>query len=83
MGGLRIVLGIVWGIDACFKWQPGLVDNIHSYLTGAPDGQPWAVHQWIGFSINVVHVDPTVFAHLLAAGRPPLPSPLCWASSAT
>lgn len=69
IGWLRIVFGIIWGIDAWFKWQPGFVDNFHSYLTGAQDGQPWAVHHWIGFWINVVHVDPKVFAYLVAAGE--------------
>jgi nitrite reductase (NO-forming) len=69
IGILRIVFGIVWGIDAWFKWQPDFVNNFTSYLTGAQDGQPWAVHHWIGFWVNVVHVDPTVFAYLVAAGE--------------
>jgi thiosulfate dehydrogenase (quinone) large subunit len=69
IGILRIVFGIVWGIDAWFKWQPDFVNNFTSYLSGAQDGQPWPVHHWIGFWINVVHVDPTVFAYLVAAGE--------------
>jgi uncharacterized membrane protein YphA (DoxX/SURF4 family) len=69
IGVLRIVFGIIWGIDAWFKWQPDFVNNFTSYLTGAQDGQPWPVHHWIGFWVNVVHVDPTFFAYLVAAGE--------------
>jgi thiosulfate dehydrogenase (quinone) large subunit len=69
IGILRIVFGIVWGIDAWFKWQPDFVNNFSGYLTSAQDGQPWPVHHWIGFWVNVVHVDPTVFAYLVAVGE--------------
>lgn len=69
IGVLRIIFGIVWGIDAWFKWQPSFRDNFTSYLTGAQDGQPWPIHHWIGFWVNVVHVDPTAFAYLVAVGE--------------
>src|SRR6266702_7464875 len=49
IGLLRILFGIVWGIDAWFKWQPDFVNNFTTYLTGAQDGQPWPIHHWIGF----------------------------------
>lgn len=69
IGMLRIVFGIVWAIDAWFKWQPSFRDNFTSYLTGAQDGQPWPIHHWIGFWVNVVHIDPTAFAYLVAIGE--------------
>jgi uncharacterized membrane protein YphA (DoxX/SURF4 family) len=69
IGILRIVFGIVWGIDAYFKWQPDFINNFTSYLTGAQDSQPWPVHHWIQFWVNVVGVDPTVFAYLVAIGE--------------
>lgn len=40
IGILRIACGVVWGIDARFKWQPGFVDNFVSYLKGAQQGNP-------------------------------------------
>ncbi len=49
--------------------QPGFVNNFRDYLHGAQQDQPWVVHHWIGFRINVVHVDPTLFAYLVAAGE--------------
>src|SRR5262245_36438201 len=69
IGVLRILFGIVWGIDAWFKWQPDFVNNFKDYLTSAQQDQPWPVHHWIGFWVNTVGVDPTVFAYLVAAGE--------------
>ena len=68
-GVLRIVFGVVWGIDAWFKWQPDFVNNFTTYLTGAQEGQPWLVHHWIVFWTNTVGIDPTFFAYLTAAGE--------------
>jgi uncharacterized membrane protein YphA (DoxX/SURF4 family) len=69
IGLLRILFGIVWGIDAWFKWQPGFVNNFKDYLTGAQQGQPWPVHHWIGFWVNTVGVDPKLFAYGVAVGE--------------
>ena len=69
IGLLRILFGIVWGIDAWFKWQPGFVSNFKDYLTSAQQDQPWPVHHWIGFWVNTVGVNPTVFAYLVAVAE--------------
>ena len=69
IGVLRIVFGIVWAIDAWFKWQPGFISDFSTYLSGAQQDQPTWVHHWIGFWINVVGVDPSVFAYLVAIGE--------------
>jgi len=69
IGLLRILFGIVWGIDAWFKWQPDFVNNFTTYLTGAQDGQPWPIHHWIGFWVNTVGIDPTFFAYATAVGE--------------
>jgi len=69
MGILRIVFGLVWAIDAWFKWQPDFINNFSSYLTGPLSGQPGWVQAWINFWINVIKVDPHVFAHLTAVGE--------------
>ncbi len=69
IGILRIAFGLVWAIDAWFKWQPDFINNFSSYLTGSLDGQPGWVQAWINFWINVVKVDPHVFAHLVAIGE--------------
>jgi len=69
IGLLRILFGIVWGIDAWFKWQPDFVNNFTTYLTGAQDGQPWPIHHWIVFWTNTVGIDPTFFAYATAVGE--------------
>ena len=69
IAGLRIVFGVVWLVDAWFKWQPDFIGHFSSYLTGSLDGQPAWVQAWINFWINVVKVDPHVFAHLVAIGE--------------
>jgi len=35
IGLLRIAFGLVWAIDAWFKWQPAFINNFTNYLTGA------------------------------------------------
>ena len=69
IGLLRIVFGVVWGIDAWFKWQPGFINGFSDYLSGAQADQPTWVHHWIGFWINAVGIDPTLFAYLVAIGE--------------
>lgn len=61
----------MWAIDAWFKWQPDFINTFTDYLTGSQQaaGQPAWVQSWIGFWINVVNVDPHVFAHLVAIGE--------------
>lgn len=69
IGVLRIVFGLVWAVDAWFKWQPDFINNFTDYLTGAQADQPLLVHHWIGFWINTINVDPTAFAYLVAIGE--------------
>jgi len=68
-GVVRILFGVVWAIDAQFKWRPDFLNNFVSYLTGAQQGQPAAVQAWISLWINAVNVDPVVFAHVVAIGE--------------
>jgi uncharacterized membrane protein YphA (DoxX/SURF4 family) len=69
IGALRIVFGVVWAVDAWFKWQPGFVDNLVSYITGNLAGQPPEVRAWIHFWHHIVGVDPRLFAYVVAVGE--------------
>src|SRR6266568_1985617 len=69
MGILRIAFGLIWAVDAWFKWQPDFIHNFESYLSGTLDGQPAIVQAWINFWIRVVNVNPHVFAYLVAIGE--------------
>lgn len=69
IGILRIVFGLIWGVDAWFKWQPDFINHFSDYLSGPLDGQPAWVQSWINFWFNIVKIDPHVFAHLVAIGE--------------
>ncbi len=63
---LRILFGVVWAIDASFKWQSAFVNAFAGYLAGALKGQPPAAHAWIEFWLGIIRVNPTLFARLIA-----------------
>lgn len=67
VGVLRMGFGLIWSIDAWFKWQPGFVDNLAGYLKA--DGQPPAVAAWITFWLHVVRANPHLFAYLQAGAE--------------
>ena len=69
LGILRIAFGLVWAIDAQFKWQPAFQTGFVKYLTGGLDGQPALVKAWIGFWIDIVKVNPHVFALIVAVSE--------------
>ncbi|MDE1944438.1 MAG: DoxX family protein [Patescibacteria group bacterium] len=66
---LRIVFGLVWAIDAYFKWQPAFLNNFTSYLTDGAAGQGALVQAWINLWIHGVSVDPHFFAIVVALGE--------------
>ncbi len=69
IGVMRILFGLVWLIDAQFKWRPAFIDGLVSYLTGALPGQPVLVQDWIHFWMQIVKIDPTLFAYFVATAE--------------
>ncbi len=69
IGIVRILFGLIWLIDAQFKWRPAFVDGLVSYLSGALPGQPEAVQTWIHFWMQIVKIDPTMFAYFVASAE--------------
>ncbi|HQU08161.1 MAG: hypothetical protein B7W98_00020 [Parcubacteria group bacterium 20-58-5] len=63
---LRIVFGLVWAIDAYFKWQPAFLNNFTSYLTMGAQGQSALVQAWIHLWVYGVSVDPHLFGIIVA-----------------
>lgn len=43
---LRVTFGIVWLVDAFFKWQPGFRDGFGAMIQGTMNGQPGIVKPW-------------------------------------
>lgn len=65
-GIARILFGLVWAVDAFFKWQPDFYTKFASYISGAAEGQaPWVV-SWLHFWLNLVAPAPATFGILVA-----------------
>ncbi|HLI50514.1 MAG TPA: hypothetical protein VKU87_01880, partial [Thermomicrobiaceae bacterium] len=56
---LRVAFGIVWAIDASFKWHAAFSSHFVGYLQNASQGQPSWLHWWFNFWINVVSPNPS------------------------
>ena len=64
---LRIAFGVVWAIAAWLKWQPGFINSFSDTVTGAKDGQPPLIANWITFWGNIVATNPHFYAYLVAS----------------
>jgi len=65
----RISFGLVWAIDAYFKWQPAFADHFVSYLQETYDGQPALIQSWLDLWIKLVSINPHLFARIVALGE--------------
>lgn len=62
----RVAFGIIWAIDAQFKWQPAFRAEYLGILQDAAQDQPKWLVPWFSFWINFVSLGPAVFATLTA-----------------
>jgi uncharacterized membrane protein YphA (DoxX/SURF4 family) len=62
---LRIVFGVIWGIDAAFKWQPAFRAGFLDQIKGAAAGQPSWLNGWFNFWIHLLSHNPNLFAWLV------------------
>jgi uncharacterized membrane protein YphA (DoxX/SURF4 family) len=62
--GLRIGFGLVWAIDAAFKWQPGFRQGFMGMVMEEGKGQPGWMHGWFHFWVNLQHPHAQFFAYL-------------------
>lgn len=63
---LRIAFGIVWVINAYFKWQPGFISNFSGSIKEAIIGQPGIIQVWINTWANIVSFNAQYFAIMTA-----------------
>lgn len=61
-GAIRAAFGLVWAIDAFFKWQPDFFNNYLSYITGIVTGQPQWLMPWFNLWVKLITPDPNLFA---------------------
>lgn len=66
LGAPRIRFGLVRAVDASFKWQPSVHDNLDAYLEEGAAGQPAAARAWVHSWVAVVGVQPHSYATLSA-----------------
>jgi thiosulfate dehydrogenase (quinone) large subunit len=46
---LRVLFGVVWLVDAFFKWQPGFRDSFAAMIQGMVSSQPGIIRPWFQF----------------------------------
>jgi len=63
---LRIVFGLVWAVDAVFKWQPAFINSLMDNVTSAAQGQPAWLVPWFNWWQHLLAIDPTFFAYSVA-----------------
>ncbi len=63
---LRIAFGLIWAIDAAFKWMPGFQSGYMSMLMSEAQGQPSWLRPWFDFWINLQHPRADLFIYLSA-----------------
>ncbi|WP_139061425.1 DoxX family protein [Sulfobacillus thermosulfidooxidans] len=66
VGGLRIVFGVFWLIDARLKWSPAFFHEYVGLLKAAAVGQPPWLQPWFHGWIALVSPHPDVWAVLTA-----------------
>jgi uncharacterized membrane protein YphA (DoxX/SURF4 family) len=63
---MEILFGLVWAIDASFKFQASFVSQFSSFITGAAEGQPAWLAGWFTLWSNITASNPALFAHGIA-----------------
>jgi nitrite reductase (NO-forming) len=63
---VRILFGLIWALDAYFKWQPSFVHHLQDVISGGAQGQPSFLAPWFDFAKGVVGLNPTIWAYGIA-----------------
>ncbi len=62
---MRIIFGVVWGIDGALKFQPGMSGTFVQLLQSAGQNQPSWMMPWFNFWAGYVAQDPNFFVLLI------------------
>ncbi len=62
---VRLLFGVIFGIDAALKWLPGYRDTFLIQLKSVAVGQPSWLHGWFQFWISLQSSAPAAFATLV------------------
>ena len=58
---MRMIVGLVWGIDGALKFQPGVANSIVGMIANAGAGQPAWLAPWFSFWNQMVATNPSLF----------------------
>jgi nitrite reductase (NO-forming) len=61
-GAVRTAFGLIWAIDAYFKFQPGFLTDYMSIIKDAAAGQPAWLTPWFNFWVSTISLNPSFFA---------------------
>lgn len=59
---LRIAFGVIWAIDAAFKWTPSFQSSYLAQVKAAASGQPHWIAWLFHTAESVIQIDPHAFA---------------------
>ncbi|MCL5090012.1 MAG: hypothetical protein M1382_02475 [Candidatus Marsarchaeota archaeon] len=62
---IRIVFGIVWGVDGALKFMPGMTETFSTAIAQAGAGQPAWLGGWFTFWSNIVSSNPAFFVYMI------------------
>lgn len=65
----RILFGLIWVIDAVFKWQPSFAKGFMDTISSAAQGQPNWLTSWFNFWTSLIGHNPHLFAILTAVAE--------------
>lgn len=65
-GAVRVLFGLIWLIDAYFKWQPSFLNGLLDVMHDGAVGQPSWITPWFNFNHALIAVQPTVWAYGIA-----------------
>jgi hypothetical protein len=60
---VRIGFGLIWLVDAVFKWLPDFHKGILGMAQGAATGQPAWLHWWFNLWVGAVKAHPSLWAY--------------------
>ena len=62
----RVVFGLIWAVAAWLKWQPAFQNQFLDQISGAKNGQPWLIANWLSLWVNLISINPLLFARIEA-----------------
>lgn len=63
---LRIIFGVIWAVDAFFKWQPTFAQTFLDQFKNAAEGQPSWLKPWFDFWTSLISQNPHAFVIMTA-----------------